>query len=125
MKPTNYCLLLIGMLLAASPASAEEEPRGFFERHCVRCHGATAQEGEFRIDTLARDFTDAATAQRWDEVIFRMNSGEMPPKDEPQPTPEELGKVVDWLAARSSEGQAARMARRGPVAHYRLSRNEY
>ena len=54
-----------------------------------------------------------------------MNAGEMPPEDEPQPSPEELGKVVDWLSARSREGQAARMARRGPVAHYRLSRNEY
>lgn len=125
MKPTNIYLLLLGMLLTASPAAADDEPRAFFEQHCIRCHGAKSQEGEFRIDTLARDFTDAATAQLWDEVIFRMNSGEMPPKGEPQPSPDELGQVVDWLSARSSEGQAARMARRGPVAHYRLSRNEY
>lgn len=125
MRLAIFYLLLLEVSFAAASVVADDEPRAFFERHCVRCHGAKAQEGEFRLDTLSRDFSDAATAQLWDEVIFRMNAGEMPPKGEPQPTPEELGSVVDWLSARSSEGQAARMARRGPVAHYRLSRNEY
>ena len=54
-----------------------------------------------------------------------MNSGEMPPKNEPQPKPQELGHVVDWLSTRINEGAAARMAKRGPVSHYRLSREEY
>ena len=54
-----------------------------------------------------------------------MNAGEMPPKKEPQPKAEELGKVVDWISTRIKEGEAARMAKRGPVAHYRLSREEY
>ncbi|MBC7822210.1 MAG: DUF1592 domain-containing protein [Planctomycetaceae bacterium] len=49
----------------------------------------------------------------------------MPPKKEPQPKPQELGQAVDWLSMRIKEGEAARMAKRGPVAHYRLSREEY
>ena len=97
----------------------------FFQTYCLRCHNAEKQEGEFRLDTLPRDFTDEQTAQRWAEVVFRMNSGEMPPKKEPQPKPQELGAAVDWLSTRIKEGEAARMARRGPVAHYRLSREEY
>ncbi|MCA9070620.1 MAG: DUF1592 domain-containing protein, partial [Planctomycetaceae bacterium] len=59
------------------------------------------------------------------EVLFRMNSGEMPPKEEAQPTPTALGETAEWISARINEGQAARMARRGPVSHYRLSRDEY
>src|SRR5690606_38675423 len=78
-----------------------------------------------RLDTLPRDFTSQEHAQRWAEVVFRMNSGEMPPRDEPLPKPIELGQVVDWLSTRIAEGQAARMAQRGPVSHYRLSRDEY
>jgi len=119
------CAALTHRSAAAAAPSFDEAVQPFFAKYCLRCHNSQKQEGEFRLDTLARDFTLAETAQRWDEVIFRMNSGEMPPEKEPQPSPDELGRVVDWLSARSSEGQAARMARRGPVTHYRLSRNEY
>ena len=126
------CLAAILGTLASAAAQAAEDPAGFqaavqpfFQTYCLRCHAAQKQEGEFRLDVLARDFADEATAQRWSEVVFRMNAGEMPPKKEPQPRPEELGQVVDWIATRIQEGQAARMARRGPIAHYRLSREEY
>lgn len=112
-------------LRAADAAGFDEAVKPFFQKYCFRCHDEKKQKGEFRLDSLSRDFTDGKAAQQWEEVIFRMNSGEMPPKAEAQPTPVELGKVVDWLTTRSREGQAARMARRGPVAHYRLSRNEY
>lgn len=110
---------------AGAFADADHLTRPFFQKYCLRCHNDQQQEGEFRLDTLSLDFSNVETAQRWEEVIFRMNSGEMPPEDEPQPHPDELGRVVDWLTVRSREGQAARMARRGPVTHYRLSRNEY
>ena len=113
-------------VLADEPAMPiDPSTQTLFQTYCLRCHNAQKQEGQFRLDTLARDFTDQATAQRWGEVVFRMNSGEMPPKKEPQPKPEELGKAVEWLSTRLKEGEAARMARRGPVAHYRLSREEY
>lgn len=106
-------------------ATFDQAMQPFFQTYCLHCHDGKKQEGEFRLDTLGHDFADQSTAQRWDEVVFRMNSGEMPPKDQPQPKPHELGSAVDWLAARIKEGEAARMARRGPVAHYRLSREEY
>lgn len=99
--------------------------RPFFETYCFRCHDAMKREGQFQLDGLSRDFASQETAQRWSEVVFRMNAGEMPPTKEKQPGAEELGRVVEWLSARIKEGEAARMARRGPVANYRLSREEY
>ena len=57
--------------------------------------------------------------------MFRINAAEMPPPEEPQPSAEELGAIAEMLTRRIKEGAAARMARRGPVAHYRLSRQEY
>ena len=111
--------------LAAEPVGYEQQVEPFFKTYCLRCHDAQKQEGEFRLDTLPRDFADQAKAQRWGEVVFRMNSGEMPPKKEPQPKPQELGQVVDWISSRLREGEAARMAKRGLVTHYRLSREEY
>src|SRR5262249_50213799 len=34
------------------------------------------------------------------------------------------GRAVEWISARIKEGEAARLARRGAVAHYRLRREE-
>ncbi|QDU28215.1 hypothetical protein ETAA8_33150 [Anatilimnocola aggregata] len=126
-------VLLLGLLVAAAPAvqsadgplGFEQAVQPFFQTYCLHCHDGKQQEGEFRLDTLPRDFADETTAQRWAEVVFRMNSGEMPPKKELQPKPHELGVAVDWLSTRLKEGEAVRMARRGPIAHYRLSREEY
>ncbi len=107
-------------------AAAEPEVEKFFADYCNRCHREDKAKGDFRLDTLKRDFTELHTAERWAEVVFRINSGEMPPEEEEkQPSAEELGKLVDWLSARLKEGESARMAKRGPVAHYRLSRDEY
>lgn len=123
------CFALLCVLPAATTNAVEPDfdsaVRPFFQTYCLRCHDAQKREGQFRLDTLPRDFDTQEVAQRWSEVVFRMNAGEMPPKNEPQPKAEELGRVVEWLSTRIKQGEAARMARRGPVTHYRLSREEY
>jgi hypothetical protein len=115
-------------------AAADETARGesfdkaalpFFQKYCLRCHGEKKQKSDFRIDTLSREFSRGIDAELWVEIITRLNSGEMPPKKESQPSAIEVGQIVDWLSDRIKEGEAARMARRGRVAHYRLSREEY
>lgn len=127
----SMVLMLIGIgllpaaLFAADGDRFDSEVRPFFQTYCDRCHSAKQAKGEFRLDQLSRDFATQAVAERWSEVVFRMNSGEMPPQGEPLPKAEELGRAVDWISTQLKEGQAARMARRGPVAHYRLSKDEY
>lgn len=126
-KTLALLLTVLGVTttIAADLPEFETSVQPFFKKYCLRCHDAQKQEGKFRLDTLPREFVEQSTAQRWGEVVFRMNSGEMPPKDQPQPQAEELGKVVEWLSTRMKEGESARMAKRGPVSHYRLSREEY
>jgi hypothetical protein len=113
------------LALAAVPDTPDALIAPFFRTYCNRCHDDKVQKAEFRLDTLRSDFTLQAEAERWSEVRFRMNSGEMPPKTEPQPKAEELAKAVEWISARLAEGEAARMAKRGPIDYYRLSREEY
>jgi hypothetical protein len=111
--------------MAAAQAASEKVSRGFLEKHCLRCHDGKTQEGEFRLDTLANDFADPQVAEKWSEVRFRINAGEMPPPEEPQPTADEIGMIADFITTKIREGAAARMARRGTLEHYRLSRPEY
>jgi hypothetical protein len=58
-------------------------------------------------------------------MMEQVNSGEMPPKKEKQPSQAEMAAFVTSLDARIKEGRAARMAARPAVSHYRLSRKEY
>ena len=80
---------------AAVPNSFDTVVAPFFRTYCDRCHDGKVQKGEFRLDTLSRDFTLQADAERWSEIRVRMNSGEMPPKAEPQPRAEQLAIVVE------------------------------
>ncbi|MEQ1852736.1 MAG: DUF1592 domain-containing protein, partial [Chthoniobacteraceae bacterium] len=111
---------------AATPEpDLDPQVRTFLETHCIRCHGPEKEKGDLRIDRLSRDFNVGADTHHWAEVIEQVNSGEMPPKKEKQPTQEEIAAFVTSLDARIKEGRASRMAARPVVAHYRLSRKEY
>ena len=104
---------------------AAEPFEGFLQKHCIACHGPKKSKGDLRLDQLSRDFKSGVDGQIWAEVVEKINAGEMPPEDEPQPTAGEIGKVIAELDERIRTGRAARMAARPPVAHYRLSRKEY
>jgi len=112
-------------LFQLASARAVEPFESFLKKHCVRCHGPKKAKRDLRVDTLSRDFKRGADGHLWAEIVERINSGEMPPEDEPQPTADEIAAVIEQLNARIREGRAARMAARPPVAHYRLSRKEY
>ena len=105
--------------------SAGEPFDAFLEKHCLRCHGPDRVERELRIDLLSRDFQSGGDGHLWAEIVERINAGEMPPKEEAQPTVDEISAAVEQLDSRLREGRAARMAARPAVAHYRLSRKEY
>jgi mono/diheme cytochrome c family protein len=120
------CISAYSFAEEKTSASLEGRIEPFFKEHCLRCHGDEKQKGDFRIDTLSRDFQSGADTELWFEVITRMGAGEMPPDDEEVlPGPEESEFVVEWLTDRIRDGEAARLAKRAPVAHYRLSREEY
>ncbi|MEC5127462.1 DUF1592 domain-containing protein [Verrucomicrobiales bacterium BCK34] len=117
--------LLIFLSFTAHLASAAEPFEGFLEKHCVSCHGPDKEKGDLRVDTLSRDFVKGIDSHVWAEVVEKINSGEMPPEDEPQPSEDEIAAILGQLDSRIREGRAARMAARPPVSHYRLSRKEY
>lgn len=142
----KYVALLFAFLACASSADAAADEAFFesvasmgfantgcgaepfealLEKHCVHCHGPEKEKGDLRIDKLSRDFKAGVDSHHWAEALEKVNSGEMPPKEEPQPTQDEIAAFVISLDSRLKDGRAARMAARPAVAHYRLSRTEY
>jgi len=120
-----FCLTFTASLGLTGVAGGAEPFEAFLEKHCIRCHGPKQEKGDIRLDRLSRDFKAGTDTHHWAEALDKVNSGEMPPAKEPQPTQAEISTFVTSLDARLKEGRAARMAARPSVAHYRLSRKEY
>jgi hypothetical protein len=110
------------------PAAEDYEKvvKPFFSEHCNSCHGEKKQKGELRVDTLKVDPTSPKTMAHWEEIMNRINSGDMPPDDEPRPKPTEVSKVADWIVSQLHEAEAANQASgRERVAFRKLTRVEY
>jgi mono/diheme cytochrome c family protein len=106
------CVLLLGLAAGAASAndikfsSAEESlaefertVKPFFARHCVECHGAKNPEGELDVTKLDPDMKASADGARWALVVEKVKSGEMPPKEKPQPSAESVEATIRWARA--------------------------
>ena len=118
-------LLCHSALVAADSEPAAVRFAQLLTKYCSGCHGKDAQEGNLRIDRLDQDIAAGDDADRWHEVLNRLNVGEMPPEDEPQPTLQEREALTDWLTKKLKQAAQARRGNGGQVVLRRLNRREY
>src|SRR3954470_24295553 len=64
--------------------------QAFVQAHCIECHGEKVQKGDLDL----HGFADAASVVRdpetWEDVLDKVQAGEMPPKKKPRPNPDDL-----------------------------------
>jgi hypothetical protein len=123
----GFAAIAPNALLSAEPPRAVvgRVHQAFFDAHCVKCHSAEKREGQVRLDEIPFELTTLETAERWQKVLAVLNSGEMPPADEPRP--DDLAKA-NLLAELSDALVTARKAigDQGRVGVLRrLNRREY
>jgi mono/diheme cytochrome c family protein len=106
-------LLIAGSALAAGEIADgipgfKQQVAPFFRTHCVGCHGPKKSKGEITLHTLNGEFSAGPALDRWELILEMLESGEMPPEDEPQPTAAERKAVAKWIEAglRSAVGKA-------------------
>jgi len=126
------CLMgFVGLtaLLTCQSAPAVEPLPGevaeYLQSHCLRCHGAMVRKSGLRLDDVGSDFLQGRTADLWKEVIDRINLGEMPPKDEPQPAAKQTQAIVEWVHVQLKQAEQAAHATSGRSLMRRLNRAEY
>lgn len=125
----SVCWLLASALRAEDvpidAAGYSKTVAPFFKKYCGECHTGEKPEGDFSVDIgrLANDFGDIAARGKWREVVNVLNSHEMPPEKEIQPTSAEVAAVVDWVTQQAV--QAELIKRERAVVLRRLNRNEY
>jgi mono/diheme cytochrome c family protein len=124
------------LLLPALPAilrAAEEAPRAvvppqhaaLLRDSCAKCHGEVKQEGTFRVDDLPLTIDTVETAERWQKVLNQLNSGSMPPDEEPQPDAVAKTNLLDDLAHVMVAARRSLADQRGVITMRRLNRREY
>ncbi len=82
-----------------SRAEYDRTVKPFLARHCVECHGEKNSEGELDLTKLNPDMKASADGARWALVIEKMENGEMPPREKPQPAPESIESMIRWARA--------------------------
>ena len=109
-----------------TPAGRDSLVKPFFEQHCNSCHNEKKHKGDLRVDNLEVKLDSPKIMGHWEEIMNRINSGDMPPDDEPRPKPEEIAKVADWIADQLHEAETAKQSSAGErVTFHKLSREEY
>src|ERR1700761_3139125 len=95
--------------------------RPFFEQHCTKCHGEKKQKGDLRVDNLLVDFESPKIMGHWEEIMNRINSGDMPPEEKPRPKPDDIARIAEWIAGQLREAETAKQATSGErVAFHKL-----
>ena len=121
-------LTLVVLALVSQHATAQDLDRTltpFLTKHCLKCHGPDEQEGQVRVDLIDRTITNNDTAQRWQDLLDVLNSGDMPPAEETQPEPEELKKVLRALTKSLENARKRLNDTGGEIAMRRLNQREY
>ena len=82
---------------AKAESSFKKEVVPFFEEYCIRCHGPEKSKGQISLHTLDGDLSTGRELERWEDVLEMLESGEMPPEDEEQPSETKRMLIADWI----------------------------
>ena len=111
-------------------AKAVDGPGGgakeFFGQYCIQCHGTKKSKGHVTLHDLGGDPAAVRDPELLEKLLDVMQSGDMPPEDEDQPTGEERAAVINWIKGglQAQTARAVAEAEAAPTAR-RLTNFEY
>ncbi len=94
----------------------------FLERYCQSCHNVDSAKGNLRLDNLSPQPNDRQLFQL-EQILSQINTKQMPPADEEQPTDDERQKVGEWINATLKAAREAAPVRNGSIR--RLTVGQY
>jgi len=86
---TGFVLFLCGYPTAALAQDSSDVAKvivPFVEKHCVKCHGAEKPKAGLSLHTFKDAKGILKERKLWDAALHQIESGEMPPAKQPQPT---------------------------------------
>jgi len=106
--------LLLACLLQAAPSPDDEpdlveiraatlktfkvEVAYIINTYCLRCHGDKKQKAGLRFDYAVKTPAVPSFKTLWTKAVAHLQSRDMPPPDEKQPSEEQRKTFIDWVA---------------------------
>ncbi len=133
------CAVLAGMTGGAEPRPTavptreadlgrafQDSVHPFLKTYCLACHGPDKHKGDLDLSGYTTWETVARDHQRWDLVLERLRTGDMPPKTAKQhPSVELRREIIGQLEAIRTFEANRNAGDPGPVPARRLSNAEY
>lgn len=101
------------------------EIRPIVVRNCEKCHSAKVMEAEIDLSIFGSIADIRRHPETWQKVGEMLDSGQMPPKDEPQPSEAERVRLQQWVRTYLKAEAKARAGDPGRVVLRRLNNVEY
>lgn len=123
------CLAAAGAAWAAAsspPPDFQKHAVAFLEKHCVECHGKKFTKADLNL--VKQDKSDAAILKDrkvWLNVLTQVGTGEMPPKQQRQPTAAEITAFTAAIETAMERAELKLPLDPGRVTVRRLNRTEY
>ncbi len=110
---------------SASQAAFDSTVRPFLAHYCTGCHGATKPKAGLNLASFADEKSARSQRKSWNRVGEYLEGGLMPPEDRPQPSREEVARLVQWIKAAPTAADCGRTFDPGRITIRRLNRAEY
>ena len=118
MKHTLFgCFFFAVVFANIAQADYQNSVQPLLTKYCVQCHGPDEQSALIRYDQITGYKSD--DQHLWTMVHEVIVNGEMPPKEEPQPTTAEKQRILDWIIDQVKKQNAVQGSQR------RLNRREF
>ncbi|MEQ2005810.1 MAG: DUF1592 domain-containing protein, partial [Limisphaerales bacterium] len=118
-------LLVAGASASAAAPDFKGTALAFMRKHCYECHGGKSTKADLDLTKFKDDANILREHKHWKSVLQQVNSGEMPPKKKPQPTPQELASFNTAIENSFAVAEKKTKPDPGRVTLRRLNRTEY
>jgi hypothetical protein len=95
------------------------------KQYCLGCHSTEKHKGDLDLEQFSSLNEVMKHPKVWQGVVEQLGLGEMPPKEKPQPAPEQREELVAWAGGVLDQIALTRAGDPGPVVLRRLSNAEY
>ncbi len=99
--------------------------RPLVKQFCLDCHSAAERDGELDLERFASLAEVRRDAKAWQKVAEMLDSSEMPPAKNPQPTADQRKQLRAWIESYLHAEALSQAGDPGPVILRRLSNAEY
>ena len=102
----------------------EKQIQPLLVKTCGKCHGQKPKNNVLDFVSFGTAKAILAKPKVLADIAERLNAGDMPPKEAPQPSVSERKQLLDWIKAALDSEAAARAGDPGSVTLRRLSNTE-